>query len=197
MGHAIILGGNKSQGLPAVSAKESAMNANDIYDLGVRQFTRTLRALKGCLAKAAAHADQKKFDVNKFFDMRMAPDQFPLSRQIQAAADTARGYCARLSGQTMPSIEDNEKTLAEFYERIDKTIAYLATFKPMDFEGWEKRMISFKFYPGKELTAPDYVVTHALPNFYFHTAMAYAILRENGVEVGKSDFLGDQPWRNV
>jgi uncharacterized protein len=174
--------------------KETYMDANDIFEIAVPQFTRTLTALKGSLKKAAMHADQKKFDVNTFFEMRLAPDQFHLGRQIQIATDNAKGFAFRLSGKTAPVFEDKEKTYQEFDQRLDKTIQLLAQFKPGDFEGWQSKRISFPWYPGKELGAKDYVITHALPNFYFHTAMAYAILRENGVDLGKADFLGQQPW---
>lgn len=171
------------------------MNAHDLYEFTVPQFTGTLKALKGCLQKAAMHADQKKFDMNHFFEMRLAPDQFTLGKQLQIAADTAKGFVARMSGQTAPAYEDNEKTLQEFNARLDKTIAYLETFKPANFEGYEKRQASFPWYPGKYLEAKDYVITHAIPNFYFHATTAYAILRENGVDLGKTDFLGQQPWK--
>lgn len=173
------------------------MNAYDLYEFSLPQFIRTLKALKGCISKAAAHADQKKFDVNNFFQMRLAPDQFNLGKQIQICTDTAKGFAARLSKQTPPAYEDNEKTIQEFQARIDKTIKYLEGFKPSDFEGYEKTQATFPWYPGKALAAKDYIVTHAIPNFYFHMATAYSILRENGVDLGKADYLGEQPWTAV
>lgn len=173
------------------------MNATDVFEYGIPQFIRTLTALKGCLKKAALHAEQKKFEVNTFFEMRLAPDQFNLGRQIQIATDNAKGYASRLSGKTAPVFEDKEKTLPEFEQRLEKAIQYLQEFKPSDFEAWETKKVSFPWNPGKELTAKDYVLTHAIPNFYFHVSMAYAIMRENGVDLGKSDYLGLQPWKNA
>lgn len=172
------------------------MNATDIYEF-IPQLTKNLNALRGCLKKAAAHADAKKFDASNFFEMKLAPDQFNLGKQIQISTDNAKGLFARLSGQTPPVFEDKEKTIAEFEARIDKTLKFLEGFKPSDFEAWQTKKATFPWYPGKMLDAKDYVYSYALPNFYFHTAMAYAIFRENGVDVGKSDFLGQLNWKDA
>lgn len=166
----------------------------NLYDFTVPQLLRTLGQVHRWLDKAQAHADQKKFDVNVLLTARLAPDQFPLVRQVQIISDNAKGIAARLAGIQPPPFEDNEKTVEELRARIDKTIAFLKTLTPQQFQGAAERAITLPFRPGKALKAYDYLIAFALPNFYFHATTAYSILRHNGVDVGKVDFLGEVPF---
>ena len=162
-----------------------------MYQASVPVFIKLLGNLKGILEKTAAHAAAKKIEESVFVNARLYPDMLPLSAQVQIASDSARGACARLSGAEPPPIEDNEKTLAELIARIDTTIAYLRTFKAEQLDGTETRQITRKLR-GNPVTfsGVDYLLTFAMPNFYFHVTTTYAILRHNGVELGKGDFLG-------
>lgn len=169
----------------------------NLYDFTVPQILRTLGQVHRWLDKAQALADQKKFDVNVLLMSRLAPDQFPLARQIQVISDNAKGLTARLANVQPPAFEDTEKTVEELRARIDKTIAFIKTLKPEQFQGAAERTITLPFRPGKGLKATDYLITFALPNFYFHAATAYSILRHNGVDVGKGDFLGELPFFDV
>lgn len=167
-----------------------------VNELMVEQFSRSLTNLKSILKKAQAHAQERKFDENLFLHSRVATDMFPLARQVQITCDIAKASCARLSGTTAPVFPDEEKTIADLYTRIDKTLEYMKTFATNDFKGYEKQKISFFWNPGKHLQGHDYVVSYAIPNFYFHMATTYAILRSNGVHLGKGDYLGEMQWHN-
>ena len=162
-----------------------------MYQASVPVFIKLLGNLKAILEKTAAHASAKKIEESVFVNARLYPDMLPLSAQVQIASDSARGACARLSGAEPPPIEDKEKTLAELIARIDTTIAYLRTFKAEQLDGTETRQITRKLR-GNPVTfsGVDYLLTFAMPNFYFHVTTTYAILRHNGVELGKGDFLG-------
>jgi hypothetical protein len=162
-----------------------------MYQASVPVFIKLLGNLKAILEKTAAHAAAKKIEESVFVNARLYPDMLPLSAQVQIASDSARGACARLSGAEPPPIEDKEKTLAELIARIDTTIAYLRTFKAEQLDGTETRQITRKLR-GNPVTfsGVDYLLTFAMPNFYFHVTTTYAILRHNGVELGKGDFLG-------
>ncbi len=166
-----------------------------LYDLTITQFTKMLHNLNHCLNKGAHHAETKKFDIEVLLNGRLAPDQFNMIRQIQIACDTAKLCAARLSGRDAPVHEDKEKTLPELFKRIEDVISYLGTFAPKDFAGAEERKISQPRWEGKYLSGYEYAVQHAIPNFYFHVTTAYAILRHNGVDVGKKDYLGDLPFK--
>lgn len=165
----------------------------NLYNLVVPQLIQTLGQLHRWLDKGKALAEQKKFDVGVLLAARLAPDQYPLSKQIQVVSDTAKSIAGNLAGVTPPVFEDNEKTLDDLRARIDKTIDWLKTLKPEQFEGGDGRTVSLSFLPGKGLKGPDYLFKLGLPNFYFHATTAYAILRHNGVDVGKIDFIGDLP----
>src|SRR5262249_19524142 len=141
-----------------------------------------------------ALADQKKFDVGVLLTARLAPDQFPFTRQVQSISDQAKAITARLAGMQPPVFEDNEKTIEELRARIEKTIVWLKTLKPEQFERAESATVALPWAPGKGLKGPDYLLRLCLPNFYFHATTAYAILRHNGVELGKGDYLGDLPF---
>lgn len=170
---------------------------HNVHDIVVTQMSRSLRALRGLLVKATEFAKERKFDENNFVTMRLAPDMFPFSRQVQIACDSAKFAATRLSGKTAPSFPDEEKTMAELIERVDKTVAVLQAFSPEDFQDYASKVITFQFRPGVQLGGEDYLSSHVLPNFYFHLSMVYAMLREHGVVIGKGDFLGEQNWQKV
>lgn len=154
-------------------------------------FTRMLGNLSAILAKAAAHAEAKKIDPLVFTGARLAPDMFPLTRQVQIATDVIKGCAARLAGMDAPVYEDREVTFDELQARIRKTVEFLKTIKANQIDGSEERPIALKV-GGHDLkfTGQEYLLYFALPNVYFHIAATYAILRHNGVEIGKIDFLG-------
>jgi hypothetical protein len=162
-----------------------------MYLASVPPILRVLTNLKAILEKAAAHAEAKKIDPSVLVNARLYPDMLPFSRQIQIATDTAKGAVSRLAGLEAPKFEDNESTFQELMARLDKTIALLATFKPEQIDGSEDRTITLPMRD-KTLTfkGMPYLLDYVLPNIYFHATTAYAILRHNGVEIGKQDFLG-------
>jgi len=165
--------------------------AISIYDQLVPVFSQMLSALDKVLSKAEADAEARKIDPQVFANGRLAPDMLPLTRQIQIMTDQAKGGASRLAGLESPKWADEEKTFADLHARIAKTVAHLKTFKPEQFEGAEQRAIELKF-PGVTLnfTGKEYFLAFVIPNFYFHYTTAYAILRHNGVPIGKTDFLG-------
>ena len=156
----------------------------------VLEMKKLLTGLDGWLAKGVAHAEAKKFDANVLLQQRLAPDMFQLIRQVQAACDQAKFAASRCAGKESPSHPDTEQTIDEARKRIASVVAYLDGFTKDDFAGAEQRKITLPRWEGKSMTAVDYFVEFAQPNFYFHLTMAYAILRHNGVELGKRDFLG-------
>ncbi len=162
-----------------------------LFDATVPVFIRGLKALDACLDKAQAHADALKCDVGNILGARLAPDMFPLGRQIQIACDFAKGVSARLADVHMPSFEDTETTLAECKARIANTIAFIQTLPADAFAGAETRQIVIMRKDTKrEYSGLDYAHHAGLPNFYFHVTTAYNILRHNGVIIGKKDFIG-------
>ncbi|MBX3016885.1 MAG: DUF1993 domain-containing protein [Bdellovibrionaceae bacterium] len=169
----------------------------NLYDVMIPQYLRTLTAAEAILKKAAAHADMKKFDVQVLLNDRLAPDMLPLGKQIQIASDAAKISAGFLTGTTPPKFEDNEVTFAEFQARLAKTKEYLSTLKREQFEGAEKRKVELPRNPGEFMTGIDYAMSHAMPNFFFHMTTMYAILRHNGVEIGKKDFLGARPFQKL
>ena len=162
-----------------------------MYQASVPAFIRTLGNLRGIVEKAAAHAQEKKIDESVFLAARLFPDMLAFTRQVQIATDFARGTAARLAGSEPPSDEDKEQTFAELTARIDRAIAFLRTLAPAQIDGSEGREIvrPIRGEP-KKFTGLDYLLQYALPNFYFHTTTAYAILRHNGIVIGKGDFIG-------
>lgn len=164
-----------------------------MFDLTVPQLQKTLRNLDAWLGVAEKHAAAKKFPVENLLTARLAPDQFTLTRQIQTVCDNAKMMPGRLTGKEWPKHEDTETTFEQLHARIAAVQTYLATFKPEDFEGADDRHITLPWTEGKWMTGTDYVVQFAMPNFYFHTVIAYEILRHNGVEVGKRDYIGSMP----
>jgi hypothetical protein len=161
-----------------------------IYDASVPVFRQMLGALDACLDKAIAHAEAKKIDQAVFAGLRLFPDMLPFTRQIMIATDFAKGASARLAGVEVPKYEDTETTLTELKARIQKTLAFLDTLKPAQFAGAETRAVTIPLR-GEQTTfkGQPYLLHFAMPNFYFHVTTAYAILRHNGIELGKADFI--------
>jgi hypothetical protein len=162
-----------------------------MYYLIVRQFARTLKNLDGVLEKAQAHAKARNFDVNNYLTERMYPDMLPFVTQVRIACDNAKAAASLLAGKDAPVHEDSEKTFEELRGRIGKCLAYLDTFTEADFERVSpKQIVKLARQPGKGLHANEYLLGRQIPNFYFHVTTAYDLLRRGGVEVGKSDYLG-------
>ncbi len=163
-----------------------------MYQASIPVFVRMLDNLSGILDKAAAHAEAKKIDPAIFINARLAPDMFPLSRQVQIATDMVKGCAARLAGIDVPSYEDNETTFSELQARIAKAKAFIESVSASQIDGSEERKITLKF-GSKELNflGQAYLLDFVLPNFHFHLTTTYAILRHNGVEIGKKDYTGD------
>jgi uncharacterized protein len=161
-----------------------------MYDVIFGQMKKQLGQMDKWLEAAAAFAKTKSFDPNVFVGLRLAPDQFALARQVQTACDTAKLAASRLSGRDAPSHADTEQTLDDLRARVRSVIAYLDGFSAKDFDGAATRTVTQPRWEGKVMSGADYFVEHALPNFYFHLTHVYAILRHNGVSVGKRDYLG-------
>jgi hypothetical protein len=161
-----------------------------MYHVLFGQMKKQLGQLDKWLDAAGKYAETKKFDPNAFLAFRLAPDQFPFSRQVQISCDTAKLAASRLTGKEAPSFPDDEKTLAELRARVQTTIAYLDGFSEKDFAEAQSRTVTQPRWEGKWMTGADYFVEHAIPNFFFHLSHVYALLRHNGVDIGKKDFLG-------
>ena len=162
-----------------------------MYQASAPRFARMLRNFSAILAKAQAHAEAKKLDPVALTSFRLFPDMFPLTRQVQIACDQAKGAVSRLAGVEPPKHEDSERTIADLHARIAKTLDYVESMKPAQIDGSEEREVVLKQRAGElRLKGLDYLFSHAYPNFYFHVTTAYAMLRHNGVEVGKKDFVG-------
>jgi hypothetical protein len=162
-----------------------------MYEASIPTFLHTLRNLKTFLEKGIAHAEGRKYDPNLLAATRLTADMLPLTRQVQIASDAAKGAAARLAGVDPPKFEDNEATLADLIARVGKTIDYLQGFKPEQLEGSDERTITIQT-PRQTFTFPGLLFLRhwALPNFFFHVTTAYNLLRHNGVEIGKADYLG-------
>jgi hypothetical protein len=154
------------------------------------QFKKQLGQLDKWLESAAAFAKEKKFEPDTFLGFRLAPDQFAFARQIQITCDTAKLAASRLTGKEAPAQADDEKTLEQLRARVKSVIAYLDGFSEKDFEGAATRSVSQPRWEGKTMSGADYFREHAQPNFFFHLTTTYAILRHNGVNLGKRDYLG-------
>lgn len=165
--------------------------AISMYRASVPVFSRMLRHLAAILDKGYAYAQARRIEPAVLLQMRLYPDMFPLVRQVQIATDTAKGCAARLAGLDPPRYEDNEASFPELQARLEKTLAHLDGYAPAQIDGTETRTVTLKLRD-RTLTfnGLDYLLHHALPNFYFHCATAYGILRHGGVELGKQDFLG-------
>ncbi|TCV89063.1 DUF1993 domain-containing protein [Sulfurirhabdus autotrophica] len=162
-----------------------------MYQSSVPVFIRMLNNLVGVLEKAAAHAEAKKIDPAVLINFRLYPDMFAFAKQIQVAVDAAKNGTARLAGVEPPEVENNEKTFPELIERVKKTIAYVETFKPEQIDGSEEREIVLKRgETSNTYLGQAFLLNRVIPNFYFHITTAYDILRHNGVELGKKDYIG-------
>jgi len=165
--------------------------ALSMYDASVPTLKQMLSNLAAILKKSAEHAASKKIDPGVFVNARLFPDMLPLSRQIQIATDQAKGCAARLAGVDIPRYEDYETTFDELQTRIAKTIAFLDSFRADQIDGSEAREIALQLHETKlEFKGQQYLLNWVLPSFYFHVTTAYNILRHNGVDIGKRDFLG-------
>lgn len=163
-----------------------------MYQASAPRFVHMLNNLSAMLDKAQAHVEAKKIDPAALMTFRLFPDMFPLSRQIQVACDVSKGVVARLAGVEVPKHEDTEQTFDELKARIAKTIAFIESIKPGQIDGAEEKDITVKL--GKQefrFKGMQYLLNWAHPNFYFHATTAYNILRHNGVELGKKDFVGN------
>ncbi|MFK4505661.1 DUF1993 domain-containing protein [Bradyrhizobium daqingense] len=162
------------------------------YDAVVPAYLQMLNSLTGLLTKAEAHCAARKIDPNVLLGSRLFPDMLPLSRQVQLVSDFAAKGCARLTHSEVPSTPDTETSFAELKQRLAKTIDYVKSFKPEQFEGAESKDVTFPSGPDKTTTlkGQQFLSAFSLPNFYFHAATAHGILRHNGVEIGKRDFMG-------
>ncbi len=163
-----------------------------MYQASVPRFVNILGNLSGILDKAQAFAEARKVDDTVLTAYRLYPDMLPMTKQVQIACDAAKGVVARLAGVEIPVHEDNEKTFADLKARVARTIAFIQTVTPAQIDGTEEKEIVIKRGEKEaRYTGMQYLLGHAVPNFYFHIATAYAILRHNGVELGKRDFLGN------
>lgn len=166
------------------------MSAISMYRASVPVFIRALGSLDTILDKAVVYADARKIDHDTLLRGRLAPDMLHLIKQVQIATDNAKGCAARLAGVDVPKYEDNEASFADLKARLNKTIAFLETFKPEQFNGCEDKNIVLQLGPTtREFNGLDYLFVHAMPNVYFHVTTTYLILRHNGLEIGKKDFL--------
>ena len=165
--------------------------ALSMYQASAPRFARMLRNLSAILAKAQAHVEAKKLDAAALTSYRLFPDMFPLTRQVQIACDTAKGAVARLAGVEIPQHADTEQTIPELKARIAKVLDFIESVSASKIDGSEEKEVVLAMRSGeRRFKGMQYLLGHAYPNFYFHVTTAYAILRHNGVEVGKGDFIG-------
>ena len=163
-----------------------------MYQASVPRLANVLKNLSAILDKAQAHAEARKIDPVVLTNSRLYPDMLPMKRQVQIACDSAKGVVARLAGAEPPKHEDTEETFAELRARIAKTIDFIQTFKPAQIDGSEDKAIHLKLGQREvDFKGMQYLLGHALPNFYFHVVTAYDILRHDGVEIGKRDYLAN------
>ncbi len=164
--------------------------ALSMYQASIPVYIKLLGGLAGCLKKAAAHYAEKKCDEGSLLSYRLYPDMFHFAKQVQEATNHARSV-VRLAGQEPAKVEENEKSLAELIARVETTVAYMQTLKPEQIDGSEDKKVTLtRRDVSVDYTGTSFLMTRALPNFHFHCALAYAILRHNGVAVGKRDYLG-------
>jgi len=162
-----------------------------MYTVSVPVFLQFLQALSGVLDKAQAHIDAKKLDESFIMTNRLYPDMHNFTRQVRASCDHAVNACGRIAGVDLPTFDNNETTIAHLKARIEKALAFLHTIKPEQIDGQEGKEITVKFPSGeRHFTGQSMLINFSLPNFYFHTTTAYALLRHVGVEIGKRDFMG-------
>lgn len=167
----------------------------NLYHISVPVFVKGLNNLKKILEKGKAFVAEKGISESDLLEARLATDMFPLTKQVQIASDAAKGISADLAGVPRVKMEDNEQTFDALIERCNKTIAFLETLKPEQFEGGEAKHIPFAYVEGKWMLGNEALLEQNLPNFFFHLVTAYDILRHKGVELGKADYIGDLPLK--
>jgi uncharacterized protein len=163
-----------------------------MYTASIPVFKQMLNSLSGILTKAEAHATEKKIDPNALLQARLFPDMFPLTRQVQIASDFAKGVSARLAGLDVPSYEDNEASFADLRARIAKTLTFIEEIKPAQIDGSEDKEVTIQAGTPREkkFAGQTYLLHYGLPQFFFHVGATYSILRHNGIEIGKRDYIG-------
>ncbi len=167
-----------------------------LYDFSVPVFVKALTNLKGQILKAQAFCVEKKVEESTLLQARLAIDMLPFVKQVQIATDNAKGTTARLIGVEPPKMEDVEQSLDELLARIDKTLAFLTTLKPEQFESATQTQIRLPYFPEKHFLGGEFLPEYGLPNFFFHVVTAYAILRHVGVSLGKADYMGSLSMYN-
>ena len=165
------------------------MQETNLYTATIPPIMNTLHKLSLLLDKAEAHAGSKKADTAHLLHDRLVFDQFPFVKQVQIACDNAKSVAAKIAQIENPKHEDNEKSIPELKARVEKTLAFLKTIKPAHMIGKEHIKVPFQYMPGKYLTGYEHAMDYIMPNFYFHVITAYSILRKNGVDIGKMDYL--------
>jgi hypothetical protein len=170
---------------------------NDIYAYTVPVFVKSLGGLKNILLKAQAHVKEKGMDEKTFLADKLWEDMFPLVRQVQVACDQAKGTTARLAGIEIPKYEDTEQTIDELLARVDKTVAFVESIPESAFKDAATRKIILPYFKDKYMTGFDYAREYAVPNFLFHVVTAYALIRKNGVPIGKADFTNGLPLKDL
>lgn len=170
---------------------------NYIYTFTLPVFVKSLAALDEILVKADAFLKEKGLEESSLLELRLAPDMFPFKKQVQMICDNAKGASARLAGMDVPSHEDTEQSLNELRARIEKTLDFLATIPESAFENAADRQITLPYFPGKYMTGIGYASEYAVPNFFFHLTTAYALLRKEGLAIGKADYLGGLPLKDL
>jgi uncharacterized protein len=172
------------------------MSQNPYY-LTLNTMTKTMKSLIGILGRVAEFAESKGMTEEQVLNLRLAPDMLPFSRQIQIVADNAKGFAASMGGVENPSMEDTETTIKELEERLQKTIYFVNSVDAVNFDEAPTRTKTFPWAPGKYIDAQEYLSSYSLPNFYFHATIAYAILRNNGMQLGKMDFIGGLDMKDL
>lgn len=172
----------------------------NLYSITIPPMMKTLKNLSGILDKLSKHAEGKQLEwhpkglhESTLLQDRLIFDQFPFIKQVQVACDNGKGGAARLAGVEAPKFEDDEKTVADLKKRIDETLTFMKTIKPEQVIGEEKRKVKLPYWD-KEMTAFGYATEYLMPNFYFHVTTAYSILRKNGIDIGKMDYIGSVPF---
>jgi hypothetical protein len=168
-----------------------------LYNVTVPVSIKLLLNLRAMLDKTVTEAAAKKYDLDHLLTDRLAPDMFPFVRQVTIACDHAKMGAAKLAGMEWPKMEDNEKTVDELKARIDKTVEFLKTITPEQFADAETRKITVSYIPGKYFEGYDFALEYMMPNVYFHVVAAYALLRHNGISVGKADYAGGLTLKDV
>lgn len=170
---------------------------NPLYDFTLPVFVKSLKALDAILVKAEAFLKEKGLSEAALLELRLAPDMFPFKKQVQVVCDNAKGASARLAGMEVPAHPDTEESLSELRARIAKTLEFLATIPESAFADAATHQVTLPYFPGKFMTGFDYTREYALPNFFFHLTTAYALLRKEGMNLGKADYMGGLPLKDL